>query len=126
MQFSTITNAISSAYNTVTGSVSSACTTTVDCISEYSVAAYDWVCEAGKITGNTIVITTETVARITWEAISILAGFVWWLVTLPINIVMTILFYVFMYAMGKILERQMAEAEEEMRFQNAKPIIDMA
>ena len=154
MKFSNITTAISSAFDTTVTTVASACTTVSDCVVEYSSAAYGWVCEASKTNGNAIVITAETIARITWEAIKRVAEICWWLITLPVNLVMTILFYIFMYAMGKFLERQMSEMEEEMRFlerqmsemeeemrfldrqmnemeeemrfQNAKPIIDMA
>ena len=154
MKFSNITTAISSAFDTTVTTVASACTTVSDCVVEYSSAAYGWVCGESKTTGNAIVITAETIARITWEAIKRVAEICWWLITLPVNLVMTILFYIFMYAMGKFLERQMSEMEEEMRFlerqmsemeeemrfldrqmnemeeemrfQNAKPIIDMA
>lgn len=104
--------------NSVTSSIAAAYDNTRDAAVTCVAATKEFVLKAATQTAEGI----ELAAVAVYALVEVIIKMAWWIVTLPARIAFTIFFYVALYIMGKVMQNQMAKAEEELRFHNAKPV----
>ena len=114
MKITNIASSISSAFNSSTNAVCNAAAVTADWASEAGSTAATWLVEVGESVWKGMVFTAEMAAVVMLE----IGKIMWWLVTLPFNIVLSIIFYITLYIVGKGLQKAMEETEEQ-RFASA-------
>lgn len=114
MNFNTISAAISSAYNTSVTSVSS-----------LAASASSTVVDAGKAVIASVTAGATLSLQVMGAVIAFVGNLVWWFVTLPINIIATIIAYAAVWIIAQQLKEAMEESEEA-RFMNATLVEDEA